>query len=80
MGTFFARFIFTWLYNKTKGSILSAIILHASANVSFAFLPVTHVNMILEAFIAVFIIIRARMWEKLPSESPATYKINEENA
>jgi membrane protease YdiL (CAAX protease family) len=78
IGTFFARFIFTWLYNKTKGSILPAIILHASANVSFAFLPVTHVHMILEALIAVFIIFRARMWEKLPVESPAIYKINDE--
>ena len=73
IGTFFARFIFTWLYNKTQGSILPAIMLHASANVSFAFLPVTHVHMILEALIAVFIIFRARMWKKLPAESPAIY-------
>ena len=73
IGTFFARFIFTWLYNKTKGSILPAIILHASANLSFAFLPVTHVHMILEALIAVFIIFRAKMWKKLPAESPAIY-------
>jgi membrane protease YdiL (CAAX protease family) len=73
IGTFFARFIFTWLYNKTKGSILPAIMLHASANVSFAFLPVTHVHMILEALIAVFIIFWARMWKKLPAESQAIY-------
>jgi len=73
IGTFFARFIFTWLYNKTKGSILPAIILHASANVSFAFLPVTHVHMILEALITVFIILRARMWKKLPVENQVVY-------
>ena len=80
IGTFFARFIFTWLYNKTEGSILPAILLHVSANVSFEFLPVTHVHMILEALIAVFIIFKARMWEKLPSESPAIYRINKETA
>jgi len=78
IGTFFARFIFTWLYNKTEGSILPAILLHVSANVSFEFLPVTHVHMILEALIAVFIIFRARMWEKLPAESPAIYRINKD--
>jgi membrane protease YdiL (CAAX protease family) len=78
IGTFFARFIFTWLYNKTKGSILPAIVLHASANVSFAFLPITHVHMILEALIAVFIIFTARMWQRLSWESPAVYKINGE--
>ncbi len=72
IGTFFARFIFTWLYNKTNSSILPAIILHASANVAFVILPVTHANMILEALIAVFIIIKARMWEKLPDKSSAS--------
>ena len=80
IGTFFARFIFTWLYNKTEGSILPAILLHVSANVSFVFLPVTHVDMILGALIAVFIIFRARMWEKLPAESPAIYRIDDETA
>jgi len=79
IGTFFARFIFTWLYNKTNGSILPAIILHASANVSFVFLPVTHVHMILEAVITIFIIIKAKMWEKLPPDSQATYIISDGN-
>jgi membrane protease YdiL (CAAX protease family) len=78
IGTFFARFIFTWLYNKTNGSILPAIILHASANVSFAFLPVTHVHMILEVLITIFIIFSTRMWERLPAKSPAMYRINNE--
>jgi len=80
IGTFFARFIFTWLYNKTEGSILPAILLHVSANVSFEFIPTTHVDMILGALIAVFIIFRARMWEKLPAENPAIYRISEETA
>jgi len=73
IGTFFARFIFTWLYNKTNGGILSAIFLHASANICFTFLPSTYVHMILEAALAITIIIYSRMWIKLPKESHAIY-------
>jgi len=74
IGTFFARFIFTWLFNKTRGGTLSAILFHASANASFEFLPATHVHMILEAALAVFIIFVTRMWQKLPADSPGMYK------
>lgn len=74
IGTFFARFIFTWLFNKTKGGILPAMLFHASANACFAFLPVTHVNMVLEAILAILIIIGSRMWMKLRNDSPAVYK------
>jgi len=76
IGTFFARFIFTWLYNKTNGSILPAILLHASANTCFSFLPSSHVHMILDAALAIIIIIYSRMWIKLPIESPAVYESN----
>jgi CAAX protease family protein len=69
IGTFFARFILTWLFNKSKGGILPAMILHVSANVSFAVLPNSDVAMILEAIIAVVIIVKSRMWEKLPDDS-----------
>jgi membrane protease YdiL (CAAX protease family) len=65
IGTFFARFIFTWLYNKTKGGILPAMLFHASANMSFAVLPTTHVNMVLEAVLAIMIVVGAKMWVKL---------------
>ena len=74
IGTFFARFIFTWLFNKTKGGILPAMLFHASANACFAFLPVTYVNMVLEAILAILIIIGSRMWMKLPDDSPAVYR------
>jgi membrane protease YdiL (CAAX protease family) len=80
IGTFFARFIFTWLYNKTKAGILPAILLHASANTCFVFLPVTHVHMVLEAILAIVIIIGNRMWVKLPNDSPAMYKRTVKNA
>jgi membrane protease YdiL (CAAX protease family) len=73
IGTFFARFIFTWLYNKTKAGILPAILFHASANTCFAFLPVNHVHMVLEAILAIIIIIGSRMWVKLSEDHPAVY-------
>ena len=80
IGTFFARFILTWLFNRTKGGILPAMILHVSANVSFAVLPNSDVAMILEAILAVVIIIKSRMWEKLPDDSPAVFRMIKNNA
>jgi membrane protease YdiL (CAAX protease family) len=74
IGSFFARFIFTWLYNKTRGGTLSAILLHASANVSFEFLPTTHVGMILEAVLAIVLVVGDRMWQKLPAGSRAVHE------
>lgn len=73
IGTFFARFVFTWLFNKTKGGILSAILFHVSANVAFAILPTSSISMTIEAILAVFIIIRFRMFEKLSKNDPAVY-------
>jgi len=74
IGTFFARFVFTWLYNKTRGGILPAMLFHASANTCFAYLPVTHVHMVLEAILAIMVILGSRMWVKLTDDSPAIYK------
>jgi membrane protease YdiL (CAAX protease family) len=75
IGTFFARFILTWLFNKTRGGILPAMILHVSANVSFAVLPVTYVAMIFEALLAIYFIFKSRMWKKLPDDSPAVFRM-----
>ena len=73
IGTFFARFIFTWLYNRSGGNIWTAILFHASANVAFEFLPVTRVQFVLEAAIAIAVVVGARMWRKLPAGSRAVY-------
>jgi membrane protease YdiL (CAAX protease family) len=74
-GTFFARFILTWLFNKTGGGILPAMILHVSANVSFAVIPVTYVAMIFEALLAIYFIFKSRMWMKLPDDNPAVFRM-----
>jgi membrane protease YdiL (CAAX protease family) len=73
IGTFFARFTFTWLFNRSRGGIWTAILFHTSANVAFAYLPVTRVQFILEAVIAFAVVIGDRMWERLPAGSRAVY-------
>lgn len=80
IGTFFARFILTWLFNKSKGGILPAMILHVSANVSFEILPNSDVSMVLEAIIAIVIITKSKMWEKLPDDSQAVFRMIKETA
>lgn len=74
IGAFFARFIFTWLYNRTSGGILTAVLLHTSGNTAFAFIPATQVARILEAILAIVIIVSGRMWQKLSVDSPAIYR------
>jgi membrane protease YdiL (CAAX protease family) len=74
IGTFFARFIFTWLYNRSQGGIWTAMLFHASANEAFEFLPVTQVQFILEAAVALAVVLGDRMWRKLPASSRAVYK------
>jgi hypothetical protein len=74
IGTFFARFIFTWLYNRSQGNVWTAILFHASANVAFEFLPVTQLQFVLEAALAIAMVIGDRMWRKLPAGSRAVYE------
>ena len=75
LGTFFARFILTWLFNKTNGGIIAPMILHVSANVSFMVLPNTYTAMILEALLAALIIFISKMWKKLPVTHEGVYNI-----
>jgi membrane protease YdiL (CAAX protease family) len=75
VGTFFARFIFTWLYNRSQGNVWTAILFHASANVAFEFLPVTLFQFILEAALAIAVVLGDRMWRKLPASSRAVHKV-----
>jgi membrane protease YdiL (CAAX protease family) len=74
IGTLFARYIFTWLYNRSEGNIWTAILFHSSANVAFEFLPVTWVQFVLEAAIAVAVVVGARMWRMLPAGGRAVHE------
>ena len=60
-----AGVIFAWLYNRSKASILAVGILHASANVSLRFLPVTAFFFILIIILIIFVAFSDRMWRKV---------------
>ena len=68
LGLFFLRFIFTWLYNRTNGGILTGVLLHTSANVATLFIPVTYTQIVLTALIAITVIFIDRMWKHLPAK------------
>ena len=65
--------IITWLYNRSRGSILVAGVAHAAANTADAFLPnldwVTYTTMMIIA--ALLLVLIGRMWKRLPREDPA---------
>jgi membrane protease YdiL (CAAX protease family) len=70
----FVTFIFTWFYNRTKGSILVTALLHASMNTSARFIPATPAAILLLVAFMIFVIIFDRMWRRLPTGSPAIYQ------
>jgi len=67
IGTFFGRFIFTWLFLSSSGGMLTAILFHTSVNVSSQFIPITNASLWVEGALAVVIVIGSRMWKKLPA-------------
>jgi membrane protease YdiL (CAAX protease family) len=79
-----ATIFISWLYNRSKGSILVAGIAHATANTLFAFLPNLDwmvFTSTVGASVLVMIVVD-KMWKKLPSDHPAVYQtpgIDEKN-
>ena len=57
--------IFTWFYNRTKGSILAPALLHASMNTTGVILPGSLGALILVLACMVFLIFLDRMWHKI---------------
>lgn len=66
--------IFTWLYNRTNGSLLAVMLLHASWNTALAFLPRTDAFLLLMAGLSIVVVVADRMWEKLSTDSAAVYR------
>ena len=65
--------IITWLFNRSKGSILVAGVAHASANTATA-VPADLDWVIFIAIMglaALLLVLKDRMWERLPQEDPA---------
>ena len=54
----------TWLYNRTKGSVLATALLHSIGNLSFEFIPATLAADIIQIIIPIMLIIIDQMWKK----------------
>jgi membrane protease YdiL (CAAX protease family) len=66
--------LLSWVYNRTKGSILAPALLHPSINTFYNLFPDLPITTILFVGLAVFAIVYDRMWKKLPSDHPAVYQ------
>jgi uncharacterized protein len=71
VGSFFSRFLFTYLFIRSSGGLWTAILLHTSANVTSQFVPVTNASLVLDAVVVFFVVVGGRMWRRLVQESPA---------
>jgi membrane protease YdiL (CAAX protease family) len=72
IGSFFGRFLLTWLFIRSSGGILTAMLLHTSVNVTSQFVPLTNASLMLDAVVAAVVIIGGKMWRRLPEGDPAT--------
>jgi membrane protease YdiL (CAAX protease family) len=70
----FVTIIFTWLFNRTKGSILATALLHAAMNTTGGFLNASLGTLALLLVFIIFIIVLDKMWRRLPGDSPAIYR------
>jgi membrane protease YdiL (CAAX protease family) len=70
----FVTFIFTWLFNRTKGSLLATALLHPSMNTTGHFLQGTLGALMLVVAFMIFVVILDRMWRRLPADNPVVYR------
>jgi membrane protease YdiL (CAAX protease family) len=79
--TFLFSVLFSWVYNRTKGSILAPALFHSSINSFGNNLPGTTASTVLLVALAIFAIVYDKMWKKLPFDHLAVYQepIVEEN-
>jgi membrane protease YdiL (CAAX protease family) len=71
--------LFSWIYNRTNGSILAVAIFHASMNSMnplMGIFPVTLASNIMLIIFAITVVLVDRMWHKLPGDHPAAYAEN----
>jgi membrane protease YdiL (CAAX protease family) len=68
--------IFTWFFNRTKGSILVTALVHPAMNATGNFLTGSLGALILLFVFMVFVIVLDRMWRRLPADSPAIYRVS----
>lgn len=68
--------LMTWVYNRTNGSLLAPVLFHPAMNTFGNNFTFTTAGNVLFIGLTIFAIVSDRMWEKLPSDHPAVYKIN----
>ena len=68
--------IFTWLFNRTEGSILVTALIHPAMNTTGNFLTASIGALILLLVFTIFVIVLDKMWRKLPEDNPAIYRFN----
>ena len=72
--------IFTWIFNRTKGSILVTALLHPAMNAATKFLAGSLGAIILLFIFMLFVIVLDRMWRRLPADNPAIYQMSNQEA
>ena len=72
--------IFTWFFNRTKGSILITALVHPAMNTTGNFLTGSLGALILLFVFMLFVIVLDRMWRRLPADSPAIYRVSTQAA
>ena len=73
----FITILFTWVYNRTNGSILAPAVFHASMNSInplMGIFPITTAGNTLLVGFAIIVVISDRMWCRLPGSHPAVYQ------
>ena len=66
--------IFTWLFNRTDGSVLVTALIHPAMNTTGNFLTASPATLILLLVFILIIAVLNRMWTRLPADSPAIYR------
>jgi membrane protease YdiL (CAAX protease family) len=70
----FITILFSWIFNRTGGSILAVAIFHASMNSMnplMGIFPITTAGNIILIIFAVIVVFADKMWRKLPEDHPA---------
>jgi membrane protease YdiL (CAAX protease family) len=61
-----------WVFNRTQGSVLAPALFHPAMNTSGALLPATDAATVLFAVLVSVVIVRERMWRRLPGGAVPT--------